>query len=93
MTTPTTGTGTVLDRQTEIDPTTGEPRAAHLVAPKDGVEGHVLIMQARIEGTAVEALCGHKFIPARDPQQYPNCSKCLEIFKDNTGAEDGFRDS
>lgn len=92
MTTPTTGTGTsVLDR-TEIDPSTGEPRMAHLVPPKGGKEGHVRIMEARIEGTMLTALCGHQFIPMRDPQAFPNCQRCIEVFKANTGEEEGFQD-
>lgn len=78
---------------TDLDPVTGEPRLAHLIAPKDGKDGVTQIMKARIYGMTVEALCGRQVIPSRDPQQYPNCQRCIEIFKEMTGAEDGFRDA
>lgn len=79
--------------KTEIDPTTGEPRLAHIIPPKDGVEGSARIMEARIEGLPLTALCGHVVVPSRDPQSFPNCERCIEIFKTNTGADDGFRDA
>lgn len=77
----------------EMDPTTGEPRLSHIVPPKDGKEGHVLVMEARIEGTAVTALCGHVLVPSRNPENFPNCQRCIEVFKANTGESDGFRDA
>jgi hypothetical protein len=75
--------------EVEIDPLTGEPRMAHIVPPKDGVEAAVRVMEARMEGTAVEALCGHVFIPSRDPKALPPCGKCLLIFESKTGSNDG----
>ena len=91
MSTQTMGsTSLLLDR--DLDPSTGEPRESHIIAPKDGVEGHVLAFQARIEGTPVTALCGHVLVPMRDPKEYPLCPRCKEIFTANTGAEDGFQE-
>lgn len=34
-----------------------------------------------MDGTDVVALCGHRFKPIRDPQQFPVCQRCLEIRK------------
>lgn len=63
----------ILERtDTEIDPTTGEPRVSHIVA-KDG------LTEAYIKGVPVEALCGHVFVPTRNAKKYPLCSKCKEV--------------
>lgn len=77
--------------KTDLDPITGEPRASHLVGPRDGKDGSVLVMEARFNGTEVEALCGHRWIPERNPESYPVCQKCLEIFKGNTGKSDDWQ--
>lgn len=89
MSQPQTGTSTLERTDTEIDPTTGEPRLSHLVAPKDGKTGAVLAMEARFNGTPVTALCGHTFVPSRDPQAFPVCQACNEILKIKTGEEHG----
>lgn len=70
---------TVTDFRTDIDSTTGEPRAAHIVAPTADKTGIELVMEARVNGTAVEAICGHAFVPERDPKSYPLCSRCRDI--------------
>lgn len=49
-----------------------------------------IVFEARVFGHTLTALCGHKFVPERDPQKYPPCQKCLEIFefaKDFRGVE------
>jgi len=42
------------------------------------------VNQAKVEffvtGKAVRALCGKKWIPNRDPQKFPICPTCKEIF-------------
>lgn len=50
----------------------GEDRVAHIVAPAS------LVTEAYITGTPVEALCGHVFVPSRDPENYPECQGCVE---------------
>jgi hypothetical protein len=80
-------------RDVEIDPLTGSPRRAHLVPPQGGLPGHVLVLQARIEGTPVTALCGLVLVPSHDPRSYPTCSRCLEVFRATTGAEDGWHEA
>lgn len=76
---------------TEIDPTTGEPRESHIVWP----DGPNRVMKARVEGTPVEALCGHTWVPSRDPQNYPVCPRCKEAYRqlNNEGREDGWSES
>ena len=38
-----------------------------------------LITEAYVNGTTIMALCGHIFIPHRDPEKYPICKECKEI--------------
>ena len=38
------------------------------------------MLEARIYGTPVEALCGHVWVPSRDPKQLPLCEECKSIY-------------
>jgi hypothetical protein len=38
------------------------------------------IADAIINGTPVHALCGKVWVPSRDPDKYPTCKTCLEIY-------------
>lgn len=79
--------------RTELDPLTGSHRQSHLVAPIGGTSGHALALEARVLGLAVTALCGLVLTPSRDPRDYPTGDACLEVFRDTTGAVDGWRDA
>ena len=52
---------------------TGEPMVAHIVKVAPGESAAAKVLEARINGTPVEALCGHVWVPARDPKQLPVC--------------------
>jgi hypothetical protein len=68
------GSQTVEDRRTQ--PSTGDgdhERFSHYV-PKDK------LMEAMVNGTPVIALCGKVWVPSRDPQRYPVCPQCKEIW-------------
>lgn len=39
------------------------------------------ILKAQIEGVPCRALCGKLWIPARDPEKYPVCPTCKDIFE------------
>ena len=39
------------------------------------------ITKALIEGTPVKALCGKVWVPHRDPEKFPICPTCKELFK------------
>ncbi len=71
---------TVLDRDTEAKLGQGDAIAAHIVKTEPGESAAAVIMQARVFGEELEALCGHRWIPSRDPKQYPLCDKCKEIY-------------
>ena len=38
------------------------------------------IVESAVTGKAVRALCGKKWIPSRDPQNFPVCPTCKEIY-------------
>lgn len=73
---------TALLERTEIDPTTGEPRCSHIVAPTLDKTAMERVMESRIYGTPVDCLCGHVMVVQRDPKQFPLCSRCKAIRED-----------
>lgn len=61
------------------DPSTGEPILSHIVnCPDDKETTEAWLMEARIYGLPVEALCGHTWVPSRDPVRHPICQKCVD---------------
>ncbi len=74
------GLGTLLDERVEeasVEPGDHE-RFAHYVQ-KDK------IMESAVTGTAVIALCGKVWIPNRDPQKFPVCPECKDIYESLPG--------
>lgn len=70
----TEGLGQTLTEES-VDYQSGDhERYAHYVKKNKIVESAVL-------GSAVEALCGKVWIPSRDPQKFPVCPTCQEIFE------------
>jgi hypothetical protein len=39
------------------------------------------MLEAVVEGTPVRALCGKIWVPSRDPQRFPVCPECKEIWE------------
>lgn len=39
------------------------------------------LLPSAIEGTPIEALCGKKWVPTRDPERYPVCPECKDIYE------------
>lgn len=72
------GTAT-LDRELEelsrqsIEPGDHE-RFAHYVKKEK-------ILESAMTGKPVKALCGKKWTPGRDPEKFPVCPTCREIFE------------
>lgn len=75
-TTTSPATTTVTD---EVEQTEDGP-VAHIVKTAPGEDAAAKVLQARIEGTPVEALCGHVWVPSRDPKQLPVCQKCKDVY-------------
>jgi hypothetical protein len=71
---------------------TGEPIVAHIVKTEPGESAQAKVLEARIYGTPLEALCGHVWVPSRDPKQHPLCEKCKEIYELYRGFNEGLND-
>jgi hypothetical protein len=67
------------DRRTTNDG--DHERLSHFV-PKDK------LMEAMVNGTPVVALCGKVWVPSRDPEKYPVCPECKEIWESMREGED-----
>ena len=71
-----TANSTLLEERTEqqnIEPGDHE-RYSHYVRKEKIVESAVL-------GLPVTALCGKVWVPGRDPQKFPVCPTCKEIYE------------
>lgn len=75
--------------ETEQTPQTGEPVVAHIVKTLPGENAAAKVLEARINGTPLEALCGHVWVPSRDPKQLPLCEKCKDIYETYRMFNDG----
>ena len=69
---PSGATTTVTEERTETE----DGPVAHIVKTKRNEDATTKVLQARVEGTPLEALCGHVWVPSRDPKQLPVCQKC-----------------
>lgn len=71
-----------IDPQTQnIEPGDHE-RYSHYVRKDKVVESAVM-------GNPVVALCGKVWIPNRDPEKFPVCPECKEIYEEMKRNEDG----
>ena len=71
---------------------TGEPAVAHIVKTEPGETAAAKVLEARIYGSPLEALCGHVWVPSRDPKQLPLCEKCKSIYAMYKAFNDGLND-
>src|SRR5688572_25696896 len=71
---------------------TGEPVVAHIVKTKPGEDAAAKVLEARIYGTPLEALCGHRWVPSRDPKQLPLCEACKSIYEMYRSFNDGLNE-
>jgi len=80
---PQGGHSTIVEEQ--VQPSTGDgdhDRFSHYV-PKDK------LVDAMVNGTPVVALCGKVWVPSRDPQRFPVCPECKEIYETIPPDRDG----
>jgi hypothetical protein len=82
-----------LDERTDEDLETGKPKVAHIVKTEPGESAVAKVTEARIYGFPVEALCGERFVPQRDPKKLPMCQVCKEIYDLYRAANDGLRET
>lgn len=80
--------GTLVEER--VKPSHGDDgdheRFAHYV-PKDKLTA------AMVNGTPVIALCGKVWVPSRDPQRFPVCPECKEIYQQLPPGDEGRSDS
>ena len=72
------GTDVLEDTQHDTRPVSTDDgdheRFSHYV-PKDK------LMDAMVNGTPVVALCGKVWVPSRDPERFPTCPECQQIWE------------
>lgn len=72
-----TGSDVREDTRTRPDLSHGDgdhERFAHYVDKKK-------IVDSTVNGSPVTALCGKVWVPSRDPQRFPVCPECKEIWE------------
>jgi hypothetical protein len=71
---PAGGTSTIEREETrELQEPCDHERFAHYVRKEK-------IMESALSGEPVIALCGKVWVPGRDPQRFPVCPTCKEIY-------------
>jgi len=65
---------TVLERTETFDEDGDHDRFSHYVRKGK-------LMESMVEGTPVVALCGKVWVPTRNPEKYPTCPTCKEIYE------------
>ncbi len=78
------GHSTIVEERLQPSTDGDHERFSHYVA-KDK------LVDAMVNGTPVVALCGKVWVPSRDPQRFPVCPECKEIYNmiPKGGDEDG----
>ena len=77
------GTQTVHDERTELRPEDGDhERFSHYVPAGE-------LTEAMVMGNPVVALCGKVWVPSRDPQRFPVCPECKDIWESLESGDDG----
>jgi hypothetical protein len=89
MTVTESSTFLVTDEETSLDP--GDH--AHIVKTEPGENANAKVLTARIMGTPIEALCGHVWVPSRDPSALPVCPRCLDIYNLYRMSNDGLNET
>ena len=74
--------GTLLEEQSQVVEPGDHERFSHYVRKEKIVESAVM-------GTPVVALCGKVWVPGRDPQKFPVCPECKEIYEGLREPQDG----
>ncbi|WP_246179872.1 DUF3039 domain-containing protein [Kocuria coralli] len=84
---PVGGTSTIEREETrELQEPGDHERFAHYVRKEK-------IMESAVSGEPVIALCGKVWVPGRDPQKFPVCPTCKEIYDGLRAPKDGGDDA
>ena len=71
---PTTGGTLLTEPETRLSEPGDDERFSHYVRKEK-------IVESAVTGEPVVALCGKVWTPSRDPQRFPVCPECKEIFE------------
>ena len=73
---------TQLDDKTELDTNLDNPTYSHIIDRGDDERpAGAIVLEARVMGLELTALCGYKWIPSRDPEKFPVCPVCVQMFE------------
>lgn len=72
-------TAPVITTTTEEETESDEPIFSHIVPGTKDQTSEARVMEARVNGTPITALCGYTWVPQRDPMKHEVCPKCLEV--------------
>jgi hypothetical protein len=77
---PATTESPTVAEHTEVEfDESGNQRLTHIVnCPDDKGSTVAWLAEATVMGLEVTALCGHKWVPVRDPKRFPICRPCIE---------------
>jgi hypothetical protein len=79
------------DTEIRLSTDEGDAECAHIVLVEPGEDAVTKVLEARVLGTPVTALCGYVWVPSKDPKQLPVCQKCADIYngvRDAAGGSD-----
>ncbi|GAB77100.1 Protein of unknown function [Austwickia chelonae] len=83
---PSTATSVLEREETSVEHQLSEPgdheRFSHYVRKEK-------ILESALSGQPVVALCGKVWVPGRDPQRFPVCPVCKEIYEGLRAPQDG----
>ncbi|WP_116114061.1 DUF3039 domain-containing protein [Austwickia chelonae] len=83
---PSTATSVLEREETSTEQQLSEPgdheRFSHYVRKEK-------ILESALSGQPVVALCGKVWVPGRDPQRFPVCPVCKEIYEGLREPQDG----
>ena len=77
------GTATITDERVEYSTDNGDHERFSHYAEKDK------ITEALVLGTPVTALCGKVWVPSRDPERFPVCPECKDIWESLNDGDEG----
>lgn len=68
------GTALLEREETQLSEPGDHERFSHYVRKEK-------ILESALTGEPVRALCGKMWVPGRDPQKFPVCPQCKEIYE------------
>lgn len=76
----------------EVETSQDKENCAHIVKVRGNESALAKVLDARINGVLLEALCGFKWIPSKNPENLPVCEACKEIYEAYKSFNEGLND-